>query len=154
MTYKKKLNNLSKLKDFVLLSTTKIWPSQCSQCWGVRDGNEGMDCKINFLPVLRPGDGPKSVLGGHTLLLLGEAVLTPVLGDTSPWRISGISSSGTDWLCLSNLDSGRRIFGCPSFWLVYNPEEDPPMLKTEDRGGLFFDENGSETICLEHKLYH
>lgn len=54
-----------------------------TQCWGVREGNEGMDCKISFLPLLRPGDDPK-VHGGETLLLLGEAVLTPEVGEQSP----------------------------------------------------------------------
>jgi hypothetical protein len=75
----------------------------------------------------------------------------PVLGEQLPRRISGISSSGVVWKCFSNLGRDRRIFGFPSFWLVYNPEEDPTVRK-EDRGGLPFDENGSGTNCLHTKL--
>jgi len=71
------------------------------QCWGVREGNEGMDCSINFRPLLRPGDDPKLLCGGETLLLLGE-VLMPELGEWFSRRISGISSPETFWNCFSN----------------------------------------------------
>ena len=53
-----------------------------------------MDCNINFLPPLRLGDGPKSQLGEEILLPFGEEVLMHVIGELSPRRTSGISSSG------------------------------------------------------------
>ena len=60
----------------------------------MREGNEGMDCNINFLPPLRLGDDPKSQLGEEILLPFGEEVLMHVIGEVSPRRISAISSSG------------------------------------------------------------
>ncbi len=120
------------------------------QCW-VREGNEGIDCNINFRPLLRLGDAPKSLWGGVTLLLLGEEDLMPVLGEQLPRSISGISSSGTVWKFFSNLGTDRRILGFPSFWLVYNPEEDPTVRK-EVRGSLPFEEKGSGTNGLAHKF--
>jgi hypothetical protein len=55
----------------------------------VRDGNGGIDLKINFLP-LQAVDDPNSCLGGETLLEFGEVDFTsPVL-----FRVSGVSSSG------------------------------------------------------------
>lgn len=75
----------------------------------------------------------------------------PVLGELLPHRISGISSSGTVWKRLSNLGKDRRIFGFPSFWQVYNPEEDPTVRK-EDLDSLPFDENGRGTNGLKQKF--
>jgi hypothetical protein len=60
----------------------------------VREGNEGIDCNINFLPPLRAGDDPISQLGEEILLPFGDDVLMHATGELSPRRISGISSSG------------------------------------------------------------
>jgi hypothetical protein len=61
----------------------------------VREGNEGIDCNINFLPPLRAGDDPTSQLGEEILLPFGDDVLMHATGELSPRRISGISSSVT-----------------------------------------------------------
>jgi len=50
----------------------------------VREGNEEIDCNINFLPPLRVvGDDPTSQLGEEILLPLGEEVLMQVTGESS-----------------------------------------------------------------------
>lgn len=74
-----------------------------------------------------------------------------MLGVQLPRSISGISSSGTVWKCFSNLGTDRRILGFPSFWLEYNPEEEPTVIK-EARDSLTFEEKGSGTIDLAHKF--
>lgn len=43
-----------------------------------REGNEGMDLRINFLPLLQIGDNPVPMRGGETLFLLGDTTLTEV----------------------------------------------------------------------------
>lgn len=117
----------------------------------MREGNEGIDCNISFRPLRRLGDDVKPLWGGETLFLLGEADLMPVLGEMLPRKISGISSSGTFWECVSNLGGDRRMFGLPNFWLVYNPEEDP-TVRNEDLDSFPFEENGSGSIGLAHKI--
>lgn len=61
----------------------------------VREGKEGMDCRINFRPILVDDGGLKSPCGGGrvTLLLLGETFLTLVLEVQPLQRVSGITSS-------------------------------------------------------------
>lgn len=114
----------------------------------MREGNEGIDCKINFLPPLRLGDDLISQLGEDILLLFGEELLMHAIGELSPWRISGISSSSgtTPWKCLLAWD--QREFGFPSFWLVNNAE--PEMVVTKDLGGFPFDEKGNGSNGLSH----
>jgi len=61
----------------------------------VRDGNDGIDCKINFLPPLRVGDDPTSQLGEEILLPFGEEVLMQVTGESSSGTVcTGISNLG------------------------------------------------------------
>lgn len=68
-----------------------------------------------------------------------------VIGELSPCRISGISSSGTVWKCLA---WDQRGFGFPSFWLANNAE--PEMVVTKDLGGFPFDEKGNGSNGLSH----
>lgn len=112
----------------------------------MREGNEGIDCNINFLPPLRLGDDPMSQLGEEILLPFGEQVLMQAIGEVSPRRISGISSSGTVWKCLA---WGQREFGFPSFWLANNAE--PEMVVTKDLGGFPFEEKGKGSNGLSHR---
>ena len=55
----------------------------------LRDGNGGIDLKINFLPILRAVE-PNSCLGGETLLEFGEVDFTSLV----LFKASGVSSSG------------------------------------------------------------
>jgi hypothetical protein len=43
-----------------------------------REGNEGIDFRINFLPLLQIGDNPVPMRGGDTLFLFGDTTLTEV----------------------------------------------------------------------------
>lgn len=108
-----------------------------SQCLGVSEGNDGIDWRINFLPLLTSGDVPNPLWWGETLLLLGDDDLMPLLGDP-PWPNSGISSSWTVSKCLSDLDRATKL---PVF-----PKEEP--IEGKDLGRLFFEENGCWTEDL------
>lgn len=104
---------------------------------GVRHGNEGIDCKINFLLLL----WPMLECGGDTLLLFGEQDFTPLIGEPLfSSRISGISFSPTVCSCL---------FMPPLKWFNFPNlgTEDDPMVKN-DRGGLPFEELGNGIDCL------
>lgn len=109
-----------------------------SQCLGVSEGNEGIDCSINLRLLLCPGDNPMD-WGGETLLLFGDLDLTPLFGEALLWSISGISSFRSLWI----LARGWRGFSFPNLGVPYIPEEDPPMERSEDRGGfLLLEEKG------------
>jgi hypothetical protein len=43
-----------------------------------REGKEGMDLRISFLPLLQIGDSPVPIRGGETRFLLGDTTLTEV----------------------------------------------------------------------------
>lgn len=108
--------------------------------FGVRHGNEGIDCKINFLLLL----WPMPEWGGETRLLFGEEHFTPLIGDPLfSSKISGISFSPTVCSCLFMLT--LKWFNFPNLWLA-----DDPMFRNE-RGGLPFVEFGNGIDCLELK---
>lgn len=124
--------------------------------FGVREGNVGMDCRINFLLLLRPGeDVPNSLWwGGETLLLFGDPDFMPLMGEVQVvvWSTSGISSSLMVSNCLSNFGIDWKKLGLLSPWLAdaLPPDEDP-MERNDDLGGLFLDENGNCICGLEEK---
>lgn len=61
----------------------------------MREGNEEIDCNINFLPPLRVGDDPTLQLGEEILLPLGEEVLMQVTEESSSGTVSkGFSHLG------------------------------------------------------------
>lgn len=147
----------SKWKFLIYLSKATIWMKieifqqkftweKRSQLFGVREGNEGIDCSINFLLLLlRPGEVSNSVWGGDTLLLLGDVdFMIPLVGEVLPWSVLGISSSSMDSNCLWNLGRGRKNLGLPSPWLAayVPPDEDPTPRIDGKRVGLFFKETG------------
>ena len=68
--------------EVVLVSTLFTSPQ--------REGNEGMDFRINFLPLLQIGDNPVPMRGGDTLFLFGDTTLTEVWGDNPPFRLSDV----------------------------------------------------------------
>ena len=90
---------------------------------GVRDGKGGIDCSTVSPTPRRPEDEPK-LCGGETLFLLGEEVFTPLIGEQSPLRISGVSSSGTFWWCFSNCGLGWRESKSLTIWLVFSRQGD------------------------------
>lgn len=61
----------------------------------MREGKEGMDCRISFRPILVEGSGLKSACGSGRviLLLLGETLLTPVIEGQPLQSVSGVTSS-------------------------------------------------------------
>lgn len=107
---------------------------------GVRHGNEGIDCNINFLLLLCP----MPECGGDTLLLFGEHDFTPLIGEALfSSRIWGISFSPTVCSCLSELfPPPLKGFSFPNLWL-----DDDPMA-SKDLGGLPFEEVSDGIDCL------
>lgn len=113
----------------------------------MRHGNEGIDCKINFLLLLCP---VPPECGGDTLLLFGELDLTPLIGEPLllSSRISGISFSPTVCSCL--FPPPLKGFNFPNLWL----DDDDPIAK-KDRGGFPFEElsNGIDCLSLRKQIY-
>ena len=104
----------------------------------MRDGNEGIDLNISFLPPLRFGDIPSVPHGGETLFPFGEMVFTPLLGDMSPLRISGVSSSAGDlkWLTILCWTGKSHLLSVCDVGYTRESVEDREGFPLERRGGL------------------